>query len=735
MLPLRSNYKGIKVDIASCDKEPIHIIGRIQSHGFFALLDAESLQIEQVSENIQNLVGLPPQTLLSTTLAQAEAPLLKEIYQYLNTGPQQGNLLKLEGINYVCFINTHGSKLFLEFEPVNSTDLTALFHQQGVSTKISNELRNAQSSTRLSCILTEKLRWFLGYDRVMIYKFDKDWNGHVIAESLSPGTHSYLNHHFPASDIPAQAREMLMIQQVRQIPDVAAPAIALVPYLNPSTGEPSNIIATKLRNPSELHLEYLANMGVKATLSLSILVHGKLWGIVTCHHLSPKYIDIYQQMLCESIVHTYSLYIPIIKEQEHTMLQNTYHKALETITRQLEAEYNLPKALLYGKVNIFNLTEATGAALFHDDQLYKAGNCPDDTLIITLADRFDQLQKDGMYYTDEVSLLLPEAIGHTEKASGVLVTEIAKYSKTYLLLFKPEIRQTITWAGKPVKEPFDKEDESYLHPRKSFERWEQVVENKSLEWTRAEIALAQMLCKEIITAKLRYQEKVLKQQKNKLQDFAYISSHNLRSPLNNFKLLLSFYKKDPSPKSAELLFPKLETVSNSMQNTLDELLEILRVNQEDALEIESLQLKEIVQNELNNFNSQIEASRARIITDFAAPVVQFPKVYLQSIMHNLISNALKYRHPDRQPEIYISSYHDNTDTYLRFSDNGLGINLNKHGSKIFSLYKTFHHHPEAKGIGLYLVKTQVESMGGAIQIDSEVNKGTTFTIQLKTNLS
>lgn len=195
-------------------------------------------------------------------------------------------------------------------------------------------------------------------------------------------------------------------------------------------------------------------------------------------------------------------------------------------------------------------------------------------------------------------------------------------------------------------------------------------------------------------------------------------------------MLLSLYKSNPSTERAEFVLDKLENISDQMQTTFDDLHAVLRLNQDQEIQKEQVALSTLLEAELQALAPQIEAAQAKIEIDLQVEHLYFAKVYLQSILHNLISNALKYKHPERTPEIQVRSYQNQKGTFLIVSDNGIGINLNKHGKKLFGLYKTFHRHPEAKGMGLYLVKTQIESMGGTIQVESEEGKGTTFIIKL-----
>jgi light-regulated signal transduction histidine kinase (bacteriophytochrome) len=217
---------------------------------------------------------------------------------------------------------------------------------------------------------------------------------------------------------------------------------------------------------------------------------------------------------------------------------------------------------------------------------------------------------------------------------------------------------------------------------------------------------------------------------SQLADFTHITSHNLRAPVSNLNSLLGFYKMSESEEERVDLFQKFETVINHLTTTLDTLVEALKIKSESTEDVlEDIELYSVLHKTKEILSAEIMRTGAVIVSDFSKmPKVKYNRIYLESIFLNLLSNALKYRSEDRVPKISISSGIENGKGYLRFTDNGQGINLNRHGKKLFGLNKVFHRHPDAKGIGLFLTKMQVEALGGSITAESEVNVGTTFII-------
>ena len=218
-------------------------------------------------------------------------------------------------------------------------------------------------------------------------------------------------------------------------------------------------------------------------------------------------------------------------------------------------------------------------------------------------------------------------------------------------------------------------------------------------------------------------------QNNQLNDFSSIISHNLRAPAANITMLIDTYDENGDKEDTKNVFEMLKKVSQNLNETLNHLLDVLSLKSNKKIEIEELNFETILSKTIDNLQGEILQKEAEIKMDFSeAETVKYPKIYLESIFHNLVSNALKYASPNRKPIITISTYKINTTIYLNFKDNGLGIDLAKYGSKIFGMHKIFHQHPDAKGVGLFMTKMQVERFGGKIAVKSEVNVGTTFTI-------
>ncbi|HEX5168224.1 MAG TPA: CHASE3 domain-containing protein [Cyclobacteriaceae bacterium] len=221
----------------------------------------------------------------------------------------------------------------------------------------------------------------------------------------------------------------------------------------------------------------------------------------------------------------------------------------------------------------------------------------------------------------------------------------------------------------------------------------------------------------------------LTNQNKQLDDFTHIITHNIRGPANNIVALVGMVDNNSPISEVQLIFSKLEKVSKNLIDTLNDLLDMLNVKSTTPEKVE-LNFEQVLLKERDNVQGEISKTNAQLMYDFTdAPSIEYSKVYLESIFHNLIGNALKYRSPERNPIIQIKTERREGHIFLYVSDNGVGIDMSRYGEKLFGLRRTFHNHPEARGIGLFMTKTQIESLGGKITAQSVVDKGTTFTVR------
>jgi signal transduction histidine kinase len=250
--------------------------------------------------------------------------------------------------------------------------------------------------------------------------------------------------------------------------------------------------------------------------------------------------------------------------------------------------------------------------------------------------------------------------------------------------------------------------------------------NKEL-LSRAELILEQKL-------QLEQFNQNLENKNRQLSSFAHIASHNLRAPVSNLMALKDFYKESTNLEDKALLFSKVEIVIAHLNETLNELIESVKIQGNKDISNDSIVLNAIFEKTLMILEHQVLESKAIVTANFSeVPNIEYPKLYMESILLNLLSNSIRYRSPNRTPKIHFCTTIADNKIILTARDNGLGIDLKKYGHKLFGLNNTFHRHPDSKGVGLFITKTQIEAIGGIITVESEVNKGTTFQITLNKN--
>lgn len=737
------NYKNFNVGLTNCDKEPIQYIGRIQPNGFLLVIDKDTTIIEQASENVgqyfpitapHDLLGRPFSEFIDSNHEDSK------IQKFSKEDQLKPTIFKIGENKYFIYSHASEGKIIVEGEIfIEYPDVEKIRHHQ-IQNHILKQLPLISKIEEMGKVVAKVLGEILDYDRIDIIQFDKNWHSEVIAEFKKGKTQSFLGHHFPASDIPVPARKLLSQKTVRHIPNSHAEGIDIFPYLNPSTGRPSDLLNSELRCPSEIHMEYVRNMGMASTISFSILVKGKLWGIISCHNVKPSFINYWKRQICEQITHSLGLAIGSKQKEIDLLDYKVFKQRKESLIAELEKSNDLSEGLSLNENALMGLTQGTGAALILENNVYLAGLTPNRSQIDQLVKWLAIEVNKKVLNTRHLSKIFPRALEYKDVASGLLALEISRYTGDYLLFFKPEITETRIWAGNPAKTNPGKEQR--IHPRKSFEKWKEVIKGKSQKWSFIEMDITKRFVKDLTAIQLGYQTSKLKKlnaeldftaqrlskKNSQLKDFGLIMAHNLRSPLSNIVGLNYIYEDDPSEANAAFILGQTVDITKNILETLSDLNVIIETDIEDQLPSENVNLEETVQKEWQSLKFEEIKGKATISTDFLVPSLYIPKFYLESILHNFISNALKYRSPERNLSVVVKSWEENGLIYLSVSDNGLGMDLKMVGDKIFGLYKTFHKHAHSKGLGLYLTKMQIEKLGGEVVVQSEPHVGTTFLI-------
>lgn len=498
-------YTDEPIDLSNCEKEPIHIPGLIQPHGvLLAAAGDDDRTIVQCSRNTELLLGLPAEALLGRPLASVIGKeLLNRIEDSIAKPAGTDKLhymdatLDVPGGQAELFAISHvsGDMLIVEFEAPSPETLPLIDDFEWVQAFFTR-IKRTHSRAGASQVAAELVKDILGYDRVMIYEFDAEWNGKVIAEAKNNDLESFLGHHYPASDIPRQARELYLRNWVRTIVDMDYTPVPILPVLQPLTGQPLNLSLSVLRSVSPIHVEYMKNMGVGATMTISLIHGGELWGLITCHHNSPRYVPHRLRNLCNFLGSFFSSELhqrQLLDDYQGELHHKSMAQRLSRIFSAPGTSEQLKDKLDAAEDDLLSILNASGAAVQYHGRLFLFGITPEPADIVKLANWLSRQADDYVFSTNRLPSLYPPAASFKDKASGAGFLSLSSDYRDHIVWFRPEVLQTVTWAGDPAKAVIRSDDGYRLSPRKSFEQWKQVVKDSSLPWEPKEIhALADL---------------------------------------------------------------------------------------------------------------------------------------------------------------------------------------------------------------------------------------------------
>ncbi len=495
-----------QADLTNCERELIHLAGSVQPHGVLLVLDVATQRVLQASGNAQAVLGVDAAELLGRPLAALGAGVAAAVAQALAGGggapvPVQctvdiaGRPLAMEG---AVHRNADGV-LVVELEPVER-------RSQGIETAVVDADALVQHLTaaveRLSAAATiatladttvQCIRDITGYDRVMVYKFDPDGHGKIIAEARHPRLDPLLGHHYPASDIPQRARELYLRNRVRVLVDVNYAPSPLLPRLLPATGGELDMSLAYLRSMSPLHVQYLKNMEVTATLVASLVREGRLWGLIACHHYAPRNLRLALRSACGMLAEVASTRIAAIENYAHAQASLMVRRLEQRLIEATSTEGDWRLALLRSPRHLLQPLDATGAVLAYEGEILTAGEVPSTPELRALLDWIGAQRFDDVFACASVARAHPPLDALTPMASGVLAVRLSPARPDYLLWLRKEQLQSVTWAGDPTKPVLVSNDPLQLSPRRSFAAWSEIVRGTASPWSSADLALARAI--------------------------------------------------------------------------------------------------------------------------------------------------------------------------------------------------------------------------------------------------
>lgn len=622
-------------DLTICDREPIHLLGAIQSFGFLIAVSSDWL-VSRVSENIADhlgtdwgdAIGQPFERLVS----QQAVHDIRNRIAYLQGEDSVERLLRIQLKpdlpEYDVAIHFSQGMIIIEGEPSGPAG-----HEDIGITVRSMLMRQSQASSiqnfRLNAV--RQIRAITGFDRVMLYRFDNDGAGEVVAESVVSKRESFLGLRYPATDIPKQARALYVRNVLRVIADLQDPGSRILPERD-LNGQPIDLSMSVLRSVSPVHIEYLSNMGVRASLSISVVCEGRLWGLIACHHYSPLRPTLEQRTAAELFGRMFSMMLES-REREETA---AYEQRSRAITDRLMAVVAQDAELLHNPEWIGETIGAAipndGVGVYLDGRISLSGLAPDEAQFRALVRDLSRGAASQIVTTDCIARIHPPADAYSERAAGMIAIPISRSPRDYVILFRSEKVRSVRWAGDPEKAMDEDAHGVRLSPRKSFEAWRQLVQGVSEPFTSAEQRVAEAVRTSLLEVVLLLAEGRESDQAraHERQDLLIAElNHRVRNVLSLVRSLIS--RTRGSAQSHEEFTETLEGRVQALARAHDQ----LTTKRWGPAEIEPL-----VRAEANAYLAE-SGERVRL----SGPNVSLdPTAFntLSLVLHELITNCAKY---------------------------------------------------------------------------------------------
>ena len=623
------------VDLTNCDREPIHQIGAIQNFGALIAVTTDGM-IAHRSANFAEMLSLsePPQ--IGTQLSALFTP---EAMSAI--GRASGMLNDPESVERLFAVHLVGGKGPFDCAIHNTDGLTVIEFEPSASDEMDRQLRSLQPILRqlersddlleLCQQAADRLRDLLGFDRVMVYRFQADESGAVIAESVEEGYDSFHGLRYPRTDIPQQARRLYLRNRFRIISDTLAEPVPIEPQIR-AEGEPLDLSMSTLRAVSPIHIEYLINMGVRASLSISIVIDGKLWGLFACHHYAPKVLPYSLRTAAELFSELFSLTAERTIGKERASVQDAGRSLHDQLMRAIAGGEALVEALPTLRPIIKRAIPHDGISAYVDGEYRALGAAPDESEFMALMPALNSSATSRTIASDSLVKRIPAAAAFADRAVGALIIPVSRSPRDYVILWRRELKQTVTWAGNPEKPVELGPNGARLTPRKSFEAWQQSVTGKSAEWTEIELGLVESLRVTLLEVILRVTDELATERaKAQRQQELLIAelNHRVRNILNLIRGLINQSRHEAInvDEFARLIGGRINALASAHDN-------ITRENWSPA------SVTELIETEAEAYVSG-KLDRISIVGDEA---LVSPEAYtvLALVIHEMMTNSAKY---------------------------------------------------------------------------------------------
>jgi len=628
-MTLRSVDLG-ESDLTSCDREPIHAPGAIQPHGVMLVIDRTDLAIKQFAGDTQFLLGIERHRIAQLTLfslfGDQDLPPILERLRVAAGRVAPSIVLGLKtragSLPLDATIHANGEVAIVELEPSRHGKL-AYGEAIAQAKNMIAALHQANEIEAFCKIAAAEVRAATGFDRVMVYQFLHDGSGKVLIEDKAEGIEAFLGLHYPASDIPRQARALYKRNWLRLVPNVNYTPASLEPAIR--GGPALDMSDCALRSVSPDHLQYLRNMGVTASMSISIVIGDELWGLIACHHYTQRHVAADLRIACELFGQIFSLQLESRIEAEASQRRIAARLVQQALVSRLVQTKDVVADLIQDSPSLFDLVPADGVAVWVGDALRTAGVAPPAEFIRELAIWLKE-RAQPMLATIELGALYPEAVAHAQRASGVLALSISRQSGDYVFWFRREVVQLVTWAGNPgAPTPGER-----LTPRTSFAAWKEERRGQSRPWEPVEVEAAEAFRVSLIETVLHQLELANKEREAALAHQAMLMQeldHRVKNALAKIQALIQQTKV--GAHSVDDFALALESRVRALAHAH---------NLMAATHWQGAQLRELIEGEIAPYRT---AYNVRICGEDVTLRAQAAST-LTLVIHELSTNAAKY---------------------------------------------------------------------------------------------
>jgi light-regulated signal transduction histidine kinase (bacteriophytochrome)/CheY-like chemotaxis protein len=743
-----------KLDFDRCEDEPIHKPELIQSYGYFLAVNIETGIIEIVSDNISDLFG-DYQMLLGSNFFKLleedfDIDFLKETFQRAKkTETRLPILLNFEDDSvlpdrkhdyYAVVYNSEG-KMIVELEPSDQFReiYSAQQHMKLYATSIAPRFAQFKSLDDMAQQIVDTIRFITDMDRVVLYKFKDDQSGKVIAESKIDGVESYLNLHYPASDIPPQARRLYIKNWIRLMANVDMEPAKLVPTPEESGREPVDMTHSLLRDLSPIHKQYIRNQGLKASLSMSLVTHGKLWGMISCHSAKPRYIAQNVRLECENLSQLFSWHLYAKEEELFINRKERTDQSIDKLLDMTVGGKSIVRVFEENEKEVLSVMDADGFFFFTDTEQIQLGDTPHLSVIKELYQNNCQNNSD-IFQTEDMTEFISDR-SRLKGLCGILMIPMGLSSKYFTAWFRRESKEEQKWAGNPMEKSPEGSKAERLTPRSSFKVHTHIVENRCTPWDSYDIDVALRFNKIFMSYAFEKQEqlnsdiKYLQLQNKYVNEFLATLAHELRNPLAPIALGLNLLEDEEDPSNKREYMTTMRRQVDHMTTMINDLMDVSRITQNKVkLNTEPLDIRLILRDAVDSCQAIISQNEHEVKINLPENpcYVLGDQTRLAQVFVNLINNAAKYT--ERGGQIEVSAHCGEGLATIQIKDNGLGIEPAKL-EEIFTMFIQMNtlssQSKSGLGIGLTLVKRLLEMHDGEIRAHSDgLGHGSTFSVSL-----